>query len=136
MGPMSFALKKHPIFPGRPGPLVITVLDGVGLGARDEADAVFLARTPTIDRLWQSQPHTSLRAHGTAVGMPSDADMGNSEVGHNALGCGRVYDQGAKLVTRAIESKTLFSGDAWQHLLTQVRERGATLHFIGLLSDG
>ncbi len=110
---MSWLLKKHPRFPGRPGPLVVAVMDGVGVGTRDESDAVFLARTPLLDRLRDSPLYCTLRAHGTAVGMPSDGDMGNSEVGHNAMGCGRVYDQGAKLVSRAIRDGTLFEGETW-----------------------
>jgi 2,3-bisphosphoglycerate-independent phosphoglycerate mutase len=133
---VSFALRKHPRFPGRPGPLVLAILDGVGLGARDEADAVFLARTPTLDRLWAGPIRCSLQAHGTAVGLPSDDDMGNSEVGHNALGCGRVYDQGAKLVNKAIAEGTLFEGETWRALVGRALDRGGALHFIGLLSDG
>jgi 2,3-bisphosphoglycerate-independent phosphoglycerate mutase len=113
----SFTLRRHPKFPGRPGPVVLAILDGVGLGARDESDAVFLARTPTLDRLWAGPLHCALVAHGRAVGMPSDGDMGNSEVGHNALGCGRVYDQGAKLVARAIADGTLFEGEVWKALV-------------------
>ncbi|MBI4512301.1 MAG: 2,3-bisphosphoglycerate-independent phosphoglycerate mutase [Deltaproteobacteria bacterium] len=133
---MSFKLRRHPRFPGRPGPLVVVVLDGVGSGARDESDAVHLARTPTLDRLISRGPTCTLRAHGTAVGMPSDADMGNSEVGHNALGAGRVYDQGAKLVSRSIRERTLFSGATWNQVIAQVLDRSSALHFIGLLSDG
>jgi 2,3-bisphosphoglycerate-independent phosphoglycerate mutase len=132
----SFQLRKHPVFAGRPGPVLLVIMDGVGLGARDESDAVHLARTPTLDALWAHAPHAALRAHGTAVGMPSDADMGNSEVGHNALGCGRVYDQGAKLVANAIADGTLFRGEAWNELVGQAVARGTALHFIGLLSDG
>ncbi len=75
-------------------------------------------------------------AHGQAVGLPSDADMGNSEVGHNALGCGRVYDQGAKLVNKAIAQGTLFEGETWRALVGRALERGGAMHFIGLLSDG
>src|SRR5690349_9274131 len=98
-------------------------MDGVGIGSRDESDAVHLARTPELDALWKSHPHRALRAHGVAVGMPTDADMGNSEVGHNALGCGRIYDQGAKLVAAAIADGTLFAGAAWQTAVARVRER-------------
>jgi len=133
---VSFDLRKHPRFPGRPGPLVVAVLDGVGLGAKDEADAVFLARTPVLDRLWSGPLCCALRAHGTAVGMPSDGDMGNSEVGHNALGCGRIYDQGAKLVANAITDGTLFQGGAWREIVGRVVANGSALHLIGLLSDG
>jgi len=133
---VSLLLRKHPRFAGRPGPLVFAVLDGVGIGRRDEADAVFLARTPTLDRLRATPLSTTLRAHGTAVGLPSDDDMGNSEVGHNALGAGRVYDQGAKLVNRAIADGSIFEGETWKQLTSRILSRGAAMHFIGLLSDG
>jgi 2,3-bisphosphoglycerate-independent phosphoglycerate mutase len=128
-------LRRHPSFGGVRGPVLTIVMDGVGVGPRDDGDAVYLARTPTLDHLFASSPTTTLRAHGTAVGLPSDADMGNSEVGHNALGAGRVFDQGAKRVALAIESGEIF-GDEWRRLVETVRESGEPLHFIGLLSDG
>jgi 2,3-bisphosphoglycerate-independent phosphoglycerate mutase len=90
---MDWKLQRHPSFGGVPGPVVACVLDGVGIGARDESDAVWLARKPHLDWLERNALVTSLAAHGVAVGMPSDADMGNSEVGHNALGAGRIFDQ-------------------------------------------
>ena len=129
-------LAKHPSFAGVSGPVVVVVMDGVGIGAHDEGDAVWLARTPILDGLAQSALSTSLRAHGTAVGMPSDDDMGNSEVGHNALGAGRIFDQGAKLVRRAIEDGSIWNGEAWRGAVGVVKESGEPLHFIGLLSDG
>ena len=89
------------------GPLLLVVADGVGIGLEDEWDAVHQARTPTLDGLLAGSPWRTLRAHGVAVGLPSDADMGNSEVGHNALGAGRVIDQGAKLVNRAIAERSI-----------------------------
>ncbi|MEZ4224171.1 MAG: 2,3-bisphosphoglycerate-independent phosphoglycerate mutase [Polyangiaceae bacterium] len=119
----------------RPGPLLCVVMDGVGIGAKDDGDAVHLARTPVLDRLLAQSQHLALAAHGTAVGMPSDDDMGNSEVGHNALGAGRIFDQGAKLVEAAIADGSLFAGEVWQALVDRCRGGGA-LHFIGLLSDG
>ncbi len=122
--------------PDRPGPVLLVVMDGVGVGPGDEGDAVAQARTPVLDELLATCPHLQLRAHGTAVGMPSDKDMGNSEVGHNALGCGRVFDQGAKLVDRAIASGALFEGQAWRELVDRCAGDGGTLHLIGLLSDG
>jgi 2,3-bisphosphoglycerate-independent phosphoglycerate mutase len=123
------------------GPVVVIVLDGVGLGDGGPADAVALARTPTLDRLDETALRTTLLAHGTHVGMPSDADMGNSEVGHNALGAGRIYDQGAKRVDAAIRSGALFddadpTSAAWRALLEHVRGTTGTLHLLGLLSDG
>jgi 2,3-bisphosphoglycerate-independent phosphoglycerate mutase len=119
----------------RPGPLVLVVMDGVGLGRGDEGDAVARAFTPTLDAFRATCPFVKLAAHGTAVGMPSDDDMGNSEVGHNALGCGRVFDQGAKLVDGAIASGAIFRGGVWKEVIARGRA-GGTVHFIGLLSDG
>ncbi|MDJ0866836.1 MAG: 2,3-bisphosphoglycerate-independent phosphoglycerate mutase [Myxococcota bacterium] len=133
---MDWTLARHPSFPGVKGPVVVCIMDGVGIGRHDEWDAVWLARTPQLDALAAGPLSTALRAHGTAVGMPSDDDMGNSEVGHNALGCGRVFDQGAKLVEEAIESGRLFEGPAWRKLADRAREGSEPIHFIGLLSDG
>ncbi len=117
------------------GPVVLVVMDGIGRGAGDEADAVAIAATPTLDRLWVPGVRAELRAHGRAVGLPSDDDMGNSEVGHNALGAGKVYAQGALLVNRAIASGAMFEGAAWRHVIERGAKGGA-VHFLGLLSDG
>lgn len=111
-------------------------MDGVGCGSHDEGDAVWLARTPNLDFLAKNALTTQLLAHGRAVGLPSDDDMGNSEVGHNAMGAGRVFDQGAKRVNEAIASGALFAGDAWKRVTSYAREHGEALHLIGLLSDG
>nr|MCH9688386.1 2,3-bisphosphoglycerate-independent phosphoglycerate mutase [Deltaproteobacteria bacterium] len=118
------------------GPVVCVVMDGVGLGAGDEGDAVRHAHTPTLDWLATLRSWTTLQAHGRAVGMPSDADMGNSEVGHNALGAGRIFDQGAKLVGNAIASGAMFEGAVWKAAVQRVRSSGQPLHLLGLLSDG
>ena len=132
---MQLKLKKHSVFPGRKGPLLLIIMDGIGLGPQDERNAVFMANTPTLDRLFASKLFCSLQAHGTAVGLPSDKDMGNSEVGHNALGAGRVFDQGARLVNKAIETGKIFETDLWEQIV-EMGKRGGTIHFIGLLSDG
>lgn len=129
-------LKRHPSFPGIRGPVVTIVLDGIGVTPRREGNAIFHARTPVLDRLLSRYPHTILKAHGIAVGMPSDDDMGNSEVGHNAIGAGQVYEQGAALVNQAIASEELFRGRAWREIIDNARDHGSTLHFIGLFSDG
>ncbi|MEM9194656.1 MAG: 2,3-bisphosphoglycerate-independent phosphoglycerate mutase [Myxococcota bacterium] len=133
---MPLDLAPHPTFPGVEGPVLLVVMDGVGIGKGDEADAVALARTPTLDALRATAFGTELRAHGKAVGLPSDGDMGNSEVGHNALGAGRIFDQGAKRVAEAIASGDLYQGTVWKSLLATVRESGEPIHFVGLLSDG
>jgi 2,3-bisphosphoglycerate-independent phosphoglycerate mutase len=110
-------------------------MDGIGLGPADDGNAVRVARTPNLDRLWREFPTRSLRAHGTAVGLPADEDMGNSEVGHNAMGAGRVIRQGAALVNDALGTGRIFSAPCWQWLVEGLRAAG-TLHLCGLLSDG
>lgn len=117
-------------------PVVLVVMDGVGIGKHDAGDAVNLANTPVLDKLLETCPNTTLKAHGTAVGLPTDDDMGNSEVGHNALGCGQIYSQGAKLVNENIESGKMYSSETWNELIANVKAHNSTLHFIGLLSDG
>ena len=99
------------------GPVVLVVMDGVGIGPHDDGDAVWLARTPTLDRLATDYPSIELLAHGTSVGLVSDADMGNSEVGHNAIGAGRIFDQGAKLVQAALDTGRIFAGAAWNEAI-------------------
>ncbi|MBO4217092.1 MAG: 2,3-bisphosphoglycerate-independent phosphoglycerate mutase [Clostridia bacterium] len=121
---------------GIKGPVVLVVMDGVGIGPDYEGNAVKRAYTPTLDMLWDKYPHISLKAHGTAVGLPSDDDMGNSEVGHNALGSGQVFSQGAKLVNESIASEKLFLGETWRLLSGSCRDNGTAMHFIGLFSDG
>ena len=115
-------------------PIVLVIMDGVGKGDGGSGDAVAVAKTPTLDHLLATCPHTYLKAHGTAVGLPSDDDMGNSEVGHNALGCGQVYSQGAKLVGESIENGALYASATWKDLVANAQDKA--MHFIGLLSDG
>lgn len=133
---MPYQLKKLSQFHGRPGPLLLIILDGVGIGKRDESDGVFLAKTPCLDELMKGELYTTLKAHGKAVGMPSDEDMGNSEVGHNALGAGRVFSQGASLVKNSIQEGAIFKTPLWKDLVKNVKEKNRVFHFIGLLSDG
>jgi len=133
---MMDRLKKSQEFPEPGGPVVEIIMDGVGVAPAGPGNAVSEAHTPTLDWLVAHCPHLVIRAHGTAVGLPSDGDMGNSEVGHNALGGGRVFDQGAKLVNRAIETGTLFEGEVWQAIVERTVSHTKALHLIGLLSDG
>lgn len=131
---MKLSLDRLENFEGRKGPLLFVVMDGVGIGKRDESDAVFLAKTPTLDKLLETPLVTKLKAHGTAVGLPTDEDMGNSEVGHNAIGAGRVLAQGARLVNQSIESGDIFKSESWGKIIEHGQEH--TVHLIGLLSDG
>ena len=117
-------------------PVVLVVMDGVGESSEELGNMVMKATTPTLDALKANDPFRIIKAHGTAVGLPSDDDMGNSEVGHNALGCGQIYSQGAKLVNESIESGKIYASETWKNLVAGVKASGGALHFIGLLSDG
>ena len=133
---MAETLKKSTKFDGVKGPVLTVVMDGVGLAPDSVANAVSSAYTPTLDMLMAKYPTVSLKAHGTAVGLPSDDDMGNSEVGHNALGAGQVFAQGAKLVSQSIESGKMFASETWGAIVSNVKASNGTLHFLGLFSDG
>ena len=124
-------------FSGVKGPVLTIVMDGVGIAPQNSlGNAVALANTPTLDRIMKDYPMVALKAHGTAVGLPSDDDMGNSEVGHNALGAGQIFAQGAKLVSNSIESGKMFASETWKTLIGNVKANASTLHFLGLFSDG
>ncbi len=129
------SLKRLKEFQGRKGPLLLIIMDGIGIGKEDETNAVYLANTPNLDRLFKSPFFCTLQAHGTAVGLPTDKDMGNSEVGHNAIGAGRIVDQGAKLVDKAIETGRIYESRHWK-IAVERAKKGGTIHFLGLLSDG
>ncbi len=133
---MAKKLEKLTGFAGVKGPVVTIVMDGIGCAPANAGNAVAAANTPTLDWLTAKYPMVKLKAHGTAVGLPSDDDMGNSEVGHNALGAGQVFAQGAKLVTQSIESGKMFASDTWKSLVSNVKDNASTLHFLGLFSDG
>ncbi len=128
-------LRQHSRIPGSRGPLVLVVLDGVGEGRGDQYDAVATARTPALDALRSKALFRSILAHGPYVGLPSESDMGNSEVGHNTLGAGRIFDQGAKRIENALASGAIW-GDTWKEIVAQNVGRESTLHLIGLLSNG
>ncbi len=128
-------LKKNGFNPAE-GPILVVVMDGVGISEATEGNAVKNAYTPNLDRLMKEYPNILLKAHGIAVGLPSDDDMGNSEVGHNAIGAGQVYAQGAKLVTEAIKSGEIFGAKGWGDIRSNCVSKSSTLHLLGLFSDG
>ena len=136
MADTMHALEKNPNWKGRRGPVVLVIMDGVGYGKYEEGDAVKASTMKYLDWFTANCPHTKLKAHGTAVGLPSDDDMGNSEVGHNAIGCGRVFAQGAKLVSESISSGLMYEGETWKKLIANVKAKNSALHFIGLVSNG
>ena len=118
----------------REGPLLLVIADGFGCAPDVGSNAIAQADTPVLDELLSSELSTELLAHGLAVGLPTNGDMGNSEVGHNALGAGRIFAQGAKLVNKAIEDRSIYQSAAWQSVVAAGEE--ATVHFLGLHSDG
>ena len=137
------------------GPIVLAILDGIGLALDGPGNAVSKARTPFMGNLVRNYPHLALEASGEAVGLPH-GQMGNSEVGHNTMGVGRVVKQGAALVEEFFETGKVFESEAWRGAISRVLNRGggddtidknskvwyngilgyATLHFAGIFSDG
>jgi 2,3-bisphosphoglycerate-independent phosphoglycerate mutase len=136
----TFRLEKHAKFAGRPGPVVLIILDGVGLGEDYPGNAFIKANPKNLNQLMETAKKqglfTAIKAHGPAVGLPSEEDMGNSEVGHNAMGAGQIYSQGAKLVNESIESGRIFNTEIWKNLVVGTGKKGKTVHLLGLLSDG
>ena len=120
-------LNKSKKFAGVEGPLLTIVMDGVGIAPDNGANAVAAAHTPTLDRIMKEYPTLAIKAHGTAVGLPGDDDMGNSEVGHNALGSGQVFAQGAKLVSQSIETGKIFTSDTWGALVSGVKDNASKI---------
>ncbi len=136
----DFQLKPLKSFQGREGPLLLIIMDGVGIGRKDEGDAFYQANPTNLNK-WTLESkdnnlYTELRAHGLAVGLPSNGDMGNSEVGHNALGSGQVFSQGARLVNDSLDSGEFFSTENWEKIVGTTAKSNRTVHLIGLLSDG
>ncbi|UYP44330.1 2,3-bisphosphoglycerate-independent phosphoglycerate mutase [Candidatus Lokiarchaeum ossiferum] len=140
MDTKEYHLEPLPSFRGRKGPLLVIIMDGVGIGKKDAGDAFYQAH-PTNLNTWMSETkekglYTELRAHGIAVGLPTDGDMGNSEVGHNALGAGQVFSQGARLVNDSLETGEFFETENWDKIVGETARTNQTIHLIGLLSDG
>ncbi|KAG5399007.1 hypothetical protein IGI04_020821 [Brassica rapa subsp. trilocularis] len=134
-GDVNWKLEDHPKLP-KGKTIGLIVLDGWGESEPDQYNCIHKAPTPAMDSLKNGRPDTwrLIKAHGTAVGLPSEDDMGNSEVGHNALGAGRIYAQGAKLVDLALESGKIYEDEGFKYI-SEAFEKG-TVHLIGLLSDG
>lgn len=117
------------------GPFVLIVMDGWGYSPRRDGNAIALARTPNIDAIAATWPHTLLAASGGAVGLP-DGQMGNSEVGHLNLGAGKKVVQDFTRITDAITNGTFFENEALLAAIAHVRQRNSTLHLCGLLGNG
>ncbi|EDR27241.1 2,3-bisphosphoglycerate-independent phosphoglycerate mutase, putative [Entamoeba dispar SAW760] len=133
-------LKPNTKLQPRQGPVVVCILDGFGIDKEGPGNCVTLANPSYYNKLLaeakEQHLHTIIKANGPYVGLPTEADMGNSEVGHNALGAGQIYSQGTKLVEESIESGKFFETENWKNVVGAAVKEGKTVHFIGLLSDG
>ncbi|WP_210092960.1 2,3-bisphosphoglycerate-independent phosphoglycerate mutase [Ruegeria sp. HKCCSP346] len=118
-----------------PKPVVLCILDGWGVSDDTQANAPYLANTPTFDAIMAKCPHATLTTHGPDVGLPS-GQMGNSEVGHTNIGAGRVVAMDLGQIDLAIEDGSFFGNDALQAFISKVKSSGGTAHLIGLVSDG
>ena len=116
-------------------PLILIIMDGFGLAPEAASNAVFLAKTPELDRLFASYPHTELAASGEAVGLP-DGQIGNSEVGHTSIGSGRIVYQELPRITKSIFNGDFFENEALLGAVANCKKHGSALHLFGLLSDG
>ena len=114
-------------------PLVLTIMDGWGHNPDPANNAVALARTPTFDRLWRSNPHTLIRTDGPFVGLPQ-GQMGNSEVGHLNIGSGRIIQMDITRIDEMVRTGTLGDSPVLQRAMAHARDRA--LHLLGLVSDG
>ena len=122
-------------FRGR-GPLIHVVLDGWGLAPPSDHNAIAQAHTPVMDQLLRTYPHTQVLTHGLHVGLPSEKDLGGSEVGHMTMGAGIVLEQGPTYIQRLIQSGEFYQSPSLEKLIKNCLEHQTPLHLIGLLSDG
>lgn len=116
-------------------PVILCILDGVGLRDEIKGNAFLQANTPTFDYLWKNYPHCKLEASGKAVGIP-DGQMGNSEVGHTNIGAGRIIYQSLVKINNAIEDKSFFNNESLLKAIENCKKNNSNLHILGLVSDG
>ena len=116
-------------------PTTLIIMDGFGIAPPADDNAVTLAKTPVLDKLFQEYAHTTLSASGLDVGLPA-GQMGNSEVGHTNIGGGRVVFQDLPRISRAIDDGSFFENAAYNKAMDDCLEKGSSLHLYGLLSDG
>ena len=116
-------------------PIILCILDGVGIRNEKKGNSLSLAKTPTIDYLLEKYPNSLLNASGTFVGLP-EGQMGNSEVGHLNIGAGRIVYQPLQFITKNIEEKTFFKNMQLLDAINHSKDNNSKLHILGLISDG
>ncbi|MBR6964771.1 phosphoglycerate mutase (2,3-diphosphoglycerate-independent) [Candidatus Saccharibacteria bacterium] len=118
------------------GPVVLAILDGVGLTTKRENNALAHAKLPFFAKISAECPHTLLNASGEAVGLLPGV-MGNSEVGHNTIGCGQIFKHGSAHIKESFDNGSIWQSEAWTGVIKTVLDgEGHTLHFSGIFSDG
>ena len=116
-------------------PVVLCILDGVGITDRVKGNAFKAAKKPNFDNLWNTYPHSLLEASGEDVGLPK-GQMGNSEVGHMNLGAGRIVYQPLQFINKSINDGEFYDNSQLLDIIKHVKENNSSLHLLGLLSDG
>lgn len=116
-------------------PVILCILDGVGITDRVKGNAFMAAKKPNFDNLWNTYPHSLLSASGEDVGLPS-GQMGNSEVGHMNLGAGRVVYQPLQFINKSIKDGDFYNNIKFLDIIDHVNRNNSSLHLLGLLSDG
>ena len=117
------------------GPVVLVVMDGVGLSDNEKYNAVTQAHLETLHSLMEKYPTAKLGAAGEYVGIPK-GDMGNSEVGHNAMGAGEIVLQRSAAVENDVNTGEIFNTKTWLDIVERIHQNNSTLHFMGIFSDG
>ncbi|MEG0283299.1 MAG: 2,3-bisphosphoglycerate-independent phosphoglycerate mutase [Erysipelotrichales bacterium] len=116
-------------------PVVLCIMDGVGIGEANDGNAYYLASTPTLDKLKKEYPCAKLKCSGMNVGLP-DGQMGNSEVGHLNIGAGRIVYQSLTMINKKIEEHSFYENEEFLKAIKNAKENNKALHLMGLLSDG
>lgn len=119
----------------RPKPMILIILDGFGYRVEEEANAIFAAKKPCLDELWNSYPHTTISGSGECVGLPH-GQMGNSEVGHMNIGAGRIVYQDLSRIDLAIANGDFFKNSVLLDAFNYARKHRSRIHILGLLSSG
>ena len=115
--------------------IILCIMDGIGIREEEYGNAVKAANTKTLDKLFDSYPHSLLEASGRLVGLP-EGQMGNSEVGHTNIGAGRIVYQPLELISNSIRNKEIYNNKNINSVINHVKENNSKLHLLGLLSDG
>ena len=116
-------------------PVILCILDGVGIRKEKDGNAFKQAKTPNFDYMWKNYPHCTLEASGEFVGIPK-GQMGNSEVGHTNIGAGRVVYQSFVKINNAIKDKSFFKNEAFLNAIENCKNNKSNLHILTMVSDG